>query len=208
MTIRGFVPADADGLYDVCLRTGADGADATSRFRDPRLLGSVYVGPYLALEPELAFVLDDGSGRVGGYVLGARDTTSFELACERTWWPALRARHPLRAEAPGTVDADVVALIHHPPVVDRVVARTFPSHLHIDLLPAWQGSGWGRRLLTHLLDELTAAGSPGVHLGVSSTNPGAIAFYRTLGFVDVPTPDDGLTLGLVLGSASGQISRA
>lgn len=211
MTIRGFLPADADALYEVCLRTGADGSDASDLFSDPRVLGSVYVGPYLALEPELAFVLDDGSGRVGGYVLGALDTATFAAACERGWWPSLRARYPLDAGAGAetsagvgagmlrSADAEVIALIHDPPVADPTVLRSYPSHLHIDLLPVWQGAGWGRRLLTRLLVELTAAGSPGVHLEVAPTNLRAIGFYGRLGFVRLPVPGDGFTMGRLLG---------
>ncbi|WP_242511481.1 GNAT family N-acetyltransferase [Pengzhenrongella frigida] len=208
------MPDDADALYDVCLRTGADGSDARELFSDPRLLGSVYVGPYVTLEPERAFVLDDGSGRAGGYVLGALDTARFARACEREWWPGLRARYPLgagtgtaigmatgtgtRTGSPRSADAEVIALIHDPPVADTAVLRSFPSHLHIDLLPAWQGTGWGRRLLTRLLVELTAAGSPGVHLEVSPTNVRAIGFYGRLGFVRLPIPGDGFTMGRVL----------
>ena len=67
MTIRPARPGDEPALYAVCLRTGADGDDATDRHRDPRLLGEVYVGPYLVLEPALAFVVADDAGAVGFY---------------------------------------------------------------------------------------------------------------------------------------------
>ena len=61
MLIRPATSADGPALYDVCLRTGADGEDATGTYTDTRILGHIYVGPYLALEPDLAFVLDDGA---------------------------------------------------------------------------------------------------------------------------------------------------
>ncbi|MBC7551837.1 MAG: GNAT family N-acetyltransferase [Cellulomonas sp.] len=201
MTIRPARPADADDLDDICLRTGNDGDDARERFSDPRLLGAVYVGPYLALEPDLAFVHDVGDGRAGGYVLGARDTGEFARACELHWWPTLRTRYPRGAFAPGTADAEVVTLIHDPPTPDPAVLARYPSHLHIDLLPRWQGAGWGRRLIEHLLAELAATGSPGVHLTVSATNARAIAFYRRTGFVDLVADGGGVTLGRRLGEA-------
>ena len=187
VTIRPYQPRDADDLYDICLRTGAAGSDATEQFDDPRLLGAVYVGPYLAFAPELAFVLDDG-GRACGYVLAARDTAAFERTCERDWWPALRARHPVAREPPqsrtGSADADLVALLHAPHVADPTLLRAYPSHLHIDLLPHCQHSGFGRRLIERELSTLAAAGSPGVHLVVSASNDRAIGFYRRLGFVE------------------------
>ena len=192
--IRPYRDADADALYDVCLRTGADGEDASGRHRDPRLLGSVYVGPYLAFEPGLAFVLDDGGG-AQGYVLGARDTLAFERACARHWWPALRARYAGVTFPAGGADADVVALLRDPPATNLDVVRDFPSHLHIDLLPRCQGAGLGRRLIETLLRALTATGSPGVHLGVSATNHRAIGFYRRMGFVELGAEGGGVTMG-------------
>jgi ribosomal protein S18 acetylase RimI-like enzyme len=70
-----------------------------------------------------------------------------------------------------------------------------PSHLHIDLLPTWQGAGWGRRLIEALLERLAGAGSPGVHLSVSLRNPRAVAFYRHLGFTELHLAGDTLFLG-------------
>lgn len=182
--IRPFCPSDLDALYDICLRTGASGQDATALVEDPRLLGELYAAPYALFEPELAFVVDDGTGAVVGYVLGARDTTAFEARCERDWWPALRARHPLQPDGQRFDDL-LIALIHHriPHAADLLAAH--PSHLHIDLLAPIQGQGWGRRLIETLMSALRAAGSPGVHLGVSTRNHSAIAFYRRLGFTEL-----------------------
>jgi len=204
MAIRPYAPLDVNRLYDVCLRTGADGEDARGLYRDPRLLGSVYVGPYLALEPGLAFVLDDDAGHACGYVLGARDTVAFARACELDWWPALRAQYPVGAFADGSADAEVVALIHTPNVADPAVLAAYPSHLHIDLLPRCQGTGGGRALMTRLLAALAEVGSPGVHLVVSSTNERAIGFYRRMGFADLAASGGGLTMGRRLEPPPGQ----
>jgi ribosomal protein S18 acetylase RimI-like enzyme len=189
-------PVEVDLLYDICLRTGADGGDATARYRDPRLLGEVYLGAYLAFEPDLAFVADDGTGPVG-YVIGTADTREFEERCERDWWPPLRARYPLGAFPADTADAAMVRLLHSPPTADPAVLDLFPAHLHVDLLPAAQGGGNGRRLLDLFFDALRARGVQGVHLGVSDTNTAAIGFYEHLGFERVPT-DIGYVLGLKL----------
>ena len=68
---------------------------------------------------------------------------------------------------------------------------------HIDLLPAVQGGGNGRLLITALLDALREAGARGVHLGVDPANARALGFYRHLGFAEVPHAK-GLVLGLPL----------
>ncbi len=188
--IRPYRPSDLDALYEICLRTGAAGQDATDLVADPRLFGELYAAPYAVLEPEHAFVLDDGEGAAVGYVLGALDTVAFEARRVAEWWPAVRARHP---ERPGgqRLDDLLVHLIHHRHEPDPEVVAVYPSHLHIDLLPAVQGHGWGRRLLDTLFDALRADGSSGVHWGVSTRNTAAIAFYEHLGCRELP--GDGLS---------------
>ena len=74
MFVRRFAEPDTPALYDVCLRTADVGDDATHLHREPSLPGHVWLGPYLALEPDLAWVVDDGNGRPLGYVVGALDT--------------------------------------------------------------------------------------------------------------------------------------
>ena len=75
------------------------------------LFGELYAAPYGVLEPEHAFVLDDGAGVAVGYALGALDTLAFEARLEHEWWPPLRA-HPLRPDGT-TLDDLLVGLIHH-----------------------------------------------------------------------------------------------
>lgn len=193
MRIRGFEPADAEAMYEICLRTGASGQDATGLYRDPDLLGAVFVGPYLAFEPDLAFVGVDDDG-VAGYVIGARDTSSFEERSERDWWPALRERYPVGSFPDGTADARMAGLLHKPPRRGSDVTERYPAHLHIDLLPRVQGGGNGRRLMTTLLAALADAGAPGVHLGVAMANERAIGFYRHIGFTEVVRYTDSLVM--------------
>lgn len=200
MQIRPAEPADVDALYEICLRTGDRGRDASGILADPRLIGHVYVGPYLALEPSYAFVLADELGAVG-YVLGALDTRAFDVACEARWWPPLRDDYPDPALNAGwsglagaTTDDELAFLVHHPPVSPDEVVGRFPSHLHIDRLPRAQGRGYGAKMIDTLLGALSDAGSPGVHAGVAAANIRAIGFYRTCGFVDVITRPSDLIL--------------
>lgn len=183
MSIRRFEPGDEAAAYRVCLRTGDGGGDATGLYDDPDLLGHLYLGAYLKLAPEFAFVVADDGGDVLGYCVGVPDTLDFERRCEQLWWPALReryARTPARAS-----DARLVERIRHPYRANPEVAREYPAHLHIDLLPQAQGQGHGRALMLRLLTELTEAGVPGVHLGVAARNLRAIAFYERLGFATI-----------------------
>lgn len=192
--IRSYGADDLASLYEICLRTGAAGEDASALVEQAELLGALFAAPYGVLEPEHAFVLDDGTGRAMGYVLGAIDTAAFEARCETTWWPALRERFPIRPDGT-SLDDLLVHLIHHRSTPEPAVLERHPSHLHIDLLPEAQGTGWGRRMLDALYAALAADGSPGVHWGVSTSNERAIAFYRHLGAVELASDGAIITFG-------------
>jgi ribosomal protein S18 acetylase RimI-like enzyme len=189
VTIRPYQPGELDDLYRICLLTADDGRDATPLYRDPVLPGQIFAAPYALFEPSLAFVAADDAG-VGGYVLGARDTRAFEQRLERDWWPRLRRRYPDPPAglppARWTADQAMAHLIHHRHPISDEIARRYPSHLHIDLLPRLQGRGQGRRLIDTLADALRRQGSPGVHLNVSHGNHRAPEFYEHVGFTEIP----------------------
>lgn len=182
--VRPFDAADTDACFEICLRTADDGGDASGLHVDPRIVGEVWVGPYLAGYPEYAVVAEDRSG-VCGYVVGAPDTAAYERWADEDWFVPLRERYPPGCFPPGSADARCVELIHSPPRMPEAVTAAYPAHLHIDLLPRAQGRGLGRRLMNALFDRMRLAGATAIHLGCSPDNTGAIAFYRRLGFVDL-----------------------
>lgn len=193
MNVDRFHPSDLAGTYRVCLATGDRGSDATHLHADPNLLGHLYVGPYVCLEPAYAFVLRDGDA-VTGYALGALDTADFEARCEARWWPPLRAMYPLDVPRPAADDA-LARAIHAQERTPASRLASWPSHLHIDLLPSAQGRGHGRAMLEAVLRALDEAGSPGVHLRVARNNARAIGFYQHLGFERLEEERDTLIMG-------------
>lgn len=196
LTIRPARSGDERGAYHVCLKTGDNGADGEPFYReDPNALGRIYVGPYLAFEPELSLILEDEQG-VCGYALGAFDSRSFYARYENEWRPGLCARFQApRGEAgQWTRVQQVHNTYHNPDYFCPEPYDAFPSHLHIDLLPRAQGRGYGRRMIERNLQVLRTRGSPGAHLGVSPVNTRAIGFYQRLGFREltrVGSPTDG-----------------
>ncbi|XNQ41554.1 GNAT family N-acetyltransferase [Georgenia phoenicis] len=179
-------PADRAALYEICLRTGNAGTDASPDHEDRELLGHVYLGPYLELEPELAFVVRAaGSPEPLGYVVGTADTPAFEAACEERWWPPLRTHYRAHPPRPGSADERLVRVIEEGLHARGEWLAEYPAHLHVDLLEPARGGGMGRALLTRLFSALAERGVPGVHLEVVRANDGAIAFYGRLGFTVV-----------------------
>ena len=187
--------ADLPGAYRSCLLTGDAGRDATALYRDPDLLGHVYVGPYLAHGRGTQLVPVDDSGSAG-YLLSTDDTLAFEAWAEASWWPPLRARYPLQDG--GTPDAELIRHLHAPPRTSEDLARAYPAHLHLDLQERARGSGMGRQLVERLLVELRERAVPAVHLGVDGRNSNAIGFYGHLGFREVESRPWGLVMGMRL----------
>lgn len=191
--IRPYRPEDLEGLYQVCLKTGDSGQDASHLYRDKHLLGAIYAAPYGRFSPDLAFVVED-AGQVAGYIVGTADTLAFEGLLEDRWWPMLRAAHADPQATPWaerTPDQQLVRLFHKPNLVPDAVVAAYPAHLHINLLPHLQGQGLGQRLIDTLAATLAAAGARGLHLGVSEANTRAQRFYDIYGFTrfdDQATP--------------------
>jgi ribosomal protein S18 acetylase RimI-like enzyme len=200
--LRPFEQGDLEALYDVCVRTAANGDDLTQRIGDPLLPGHVYAAPYCRFEPGLAFVVEDELG-VGGYIVGTDDTSAFEARCGSEWWPALRSRYPAGS---GVTDVDrrYIALIHQPPPQDEAIVGEYPAHLHIDLLPRLQGQGWGRTLVERFTEAVGDRGATGVHLGVGATNHRAFAFYRRVGFRELRRDESSIILGRRLDDVRGR----
>jgi ribosomal protein S18 acetylase RimI-like enzyme len=187
--IRPYRPSDLAAVYDVCVRTAAAGEDARGHFSNDELWGDVYAGPYVRLEPGLAFVVDDGGDAVG-YVVGTADTVTFVKRYATEWIPYLGDKYPAPPPPPRTAEQDLVAALFHPErmLVPGLDLAGYPAHLHIDLLPSCQGRGYGRRLIERFTEAVDA---PGVHLGMSAVNVKARAFYDRLGFAPLPVPGPG-----------------
>jgi ribosomal protein S18 acetylase RimI-like enzyme len=192
--IRGYRPSDLDDLYDICIRTADAGDDLRGRFGNDRLIGDVYAGPYVTLEPEVARILDDGNGRAIGYIIGTANTPEFVRRYEQEWLPSLGDRY---AHDDDPRDQNLLEQLRRPQRMLLPELDAYPAHLHIDLLPEARGHGEGRALMTSFLQGLHAAGVERVHLSMAPTNTGARAFYDRLGFTEIALPlgRGGLYLG-------------
>jgi ribosomal protein S18 acetylase RimI-like enzyme len=183
-TIRLAQPGDQAAAYYVCLKTGDHGRDGEPFYHDdPHALGRIFVGPYLAYEPELSLVLEDDQG-VCGYALAALDSRAFYARYDHAWRPKSCEQFPLPPGDPAawTRAQTVHSWYHHPDYFCPEPYEAYPSHMHIDLLQRARGQGFGRRMMEQEMDQLRQRGSPGAHLAVSVLNTPALGFYRRLRF--------------------------
>jgi ribosomal protein S18 acetylase RimI-like enzyme len=183
--IRRYVSSDFDAISDICLRTAELGGDATGLYVSDELMPDIFARPYVRFEPELAFVIDDGP-RAGGYILGSADTARFVERYRAEWLPAFSRKY-VHDVPPSTRDEHIRHLGFTPERMLIPELEAYPAHLHVDLLPALQGRGYGRALLAELVLALRERGVPGIHLGVDPANGSARAFYHRLGFRELPS---------------------
>ncbi|WP_336748238.1 GNAT family N-acetyltransferase [Pantoea vagans] len=181
--IRPATPADYPALYRICLETADAGSDARALYSDPDYPGQRFAVPYARFAPDFAFVLERDN-EVQGYVVATPDTRAFEAQLQAEWWPQLQEKYRDRSPS-APLDSKVLDAIRHPDQAAETLVTQWPAHLHINLLPAAQKGGWGRRMIEHELAALRAAGVSGVHLGVSLQNEQVCAFYARMGFTPI-----------------------
>lgn len=182
--IRPFREGDLDACYAISLATGHAGGDASHLYRDPKMMGHIYIAPYAVLEPGLTFVVEDRDG-VAGFVAGAVDTAAWEERLERDWWPSLRRRYADPADIlpnEQTADQRRASMIHHPAATPAEIVARYPAHLHLNLLPRLQRRGVGSLLLGTWLAAARARRARSFHVGVNRMNTGAMRFWTKQGF--------------------------
>jgi ribosomal protein S18 acetylase RimI-like enzyme len=187
-SIRGYRAEDRDAVYDVCVRTGAAGRDARGRYSSDVLLGDIYAGPYLHLVPEHAYVLDNGD-RAVGYVIGTASTKDFVAAYLADWLPRMRGRYEPPAPQPASEEERKLEDMFHPERMLLPELAPYPAHLHINLLPDYQGAGHGRAMVSTFLGSVAAAGAMSCYLGVRKGNTTAMLFYDKLGWRRISVAD-------------------
>lgn len=160
-------PEDEDGAYDVCLKTGNSGDDGTQYYNDPKVLGrryyfifffhkfklsfNRYAGPYVFLEPEFAFLLEDDIG-ICGYVFAAFDTASFYDRMRKEWIPKMKEIYPPNPPViEGKRDHEIIASFYDENLPYPEVLHAYPSHLHIDLIERAQGKHLGTKMIQLIL---------------------------------------------------------
>jgi len=185
--IERYSPRNRDPVISICHATGYMGAtlEGTNRFNDLKLFSYLFCWYYLRYEPQHCFVaLDTGKGnRVAGYIIGTTDTTGMLARLPRRLYPRILTRlicvtmwryHESYSELlywlkNGATESD-------PP------PEGYPAHLHINILPEYQGLGIGALLMQSFETMCAEQGIEGIYLETSSHNRMAIPFYLKHGY--------------------------
>ncbi len=183
--IRPYEPGDLTRMREICLLTGAAGGDATGRWSSDALLPDLFLEPYVTFAPGWAWVVELDA-QVEGYLVAVSDTRAFVSWWTDIWAPWFAAGYP-RPVLPFSEEDELVMRGYHPSVMEIEELDDYPAHLHIDLMPAAQGQGWGKKMIGRLRSELADVGVPGLFAALDAENVTARGFYERIGFTELPS---------------------
>ncbi|KAI1291343.1 hypothetical protein F5Y03DRAFT_376945 [Xylaria venustula] len=209
--IRPYQDSDFDACAGICIATLPPTLAASPAAA--KLSPYLWTHPYTFLSPATCFVLDDGTGTAVGYCIGCPDVYAFVADYERyittilsrdVEAPDLGVREPwlLKATSSSTsseqtsgdesVKINPRALAQNAYRADwmllegrEAVTSRWRATMHIDLLSAWQGLGWGRKLIERFVDSVKGSGQDygeGEHIGIAGENSRVVPFYERVGF--------------------------
>lgn len=209
--IRRATQTDSPTLSRICLLTGDAGVSAEPLHDYGELIGLMWAEPYVHLPAGFGFVLVDPSQNdaVVGYLLGTYDTRLYESQADESWFPKWRAKYPLSTDSTADppvctlstdpskplrdADARYIKMITNPPHAPENQVAFSPAHLHIDILPAYQRQGWGRKLIGEAIRYLREEqGLERLWLRQDPRNENGRKFYGRLGFVPVEGAAEGV----------------
>lgn len=188
ISVRKYVDGDREAIWDICYRTGYLGESAARFWRHRKSFVDVWTSFYISREPESIYVAIDDDVVVG-YLTGCVDTSLASKSKDSI--TSLIIKHGLMFR-PGTAGFFWRGMLDS--IKDKNVAteefidQRWPSHLHINLLPAARGRSLGRTLMERWFDQLRRVGSPGCHLSTLVENTGAVLFFERMGFTRYGEP--------------------
>ena len=190
MVIRKVKPSDQYAIKEITYRTGLHGEDLTGKefIEDKELFFLIFIAYYPRCEPEHCFVaVDPKSGGVVGFICGTPDTKIQERRFKRGILPRLVFR--LIFYTSWHYPRTLLNLIRMAGMKDRFevdlkarIHTEYPAHLHINLLPSYQGMGIGSRLMVVFEKHMKDLGVSGIHLETSNHHFKAVPFYKKMGY--------------------------
>lgn len=165
--IREYNPDDKSFVQNICIETASENLKDSEEKKNLLLLR--YCDFYIENCFDTCFVAEE-NGTPVGYVLCCPDSVFFKNEFSKFLknYGHLNFRQKLQCFGD--------ALIYLPFI------KSYPAHLHIDILPEAQRQGNGKNLIDALSKKLKEQGKCGVMLAVSADNTNALKFYEALDF--------------------------
>ncbi len=174
-------------IIEICYKTGFYGEDLSmfNLFKDKKLFAMRFVLHYTHFQPDYCFVYKENN-KIAGYIIGTDDTKKQEADFLKTMYPKMLLRMYLFTWWYSITSFRNIKRFSKPnneSVLDDTLLDTYPAHLHMNVLPGYQGRGIGQQLLDSFMSALREKNVAGIHLGTSSENKKAVPFYEKNNFV-------------------------
>ena len=169
--IRKYTPRDRESVRKICIDT----ADASFK-KSKKMLSCVpiiYNDYFTEYEPENIFVIDDGNGVAVGYILCSADYEKFVEKNRNIY-----LKHLLKTHLPSAA----VLLMY---IYQLKKIKNSSVHLHIDILPEFQHTGFGTELVNTLCAHLKKNGADCLSVCSINRKSGAYEFYKKCGFHEI-----------------------
>ena len=186
--------SDLPYIYEVCLKTGLGGSDASEQLEDRYMIGLYFAAPYFHYELVSCFSLIYKHKPVG-YIIGVVDTSKYYNWMNEVWLPELRTKFPAEMKIRNDFEKFLHDFVHKDCIIYDFL-EDYPSHLHIDILPVGQKKGFGKKLMNVFIDHLKQKGSRGLHLALGEDNTNALAFYNNIGFKELKREPGTVYMGI------------
>jgi ribosomal protein S18 acetylase RimI-like enzyme len=188
--IRTFTEADRAELRQLFAHA-AEGSPVASLWGHPESEASIYLDPYMDLEPGSLF-LAIVDGKLAGHLAGCVDSSKLPSEDERIE-RAIRTHRLFTKPKPMAFFARAtagmaLASIRRLPTARELVDPRWPAHLHIAVSPAARGTGAAHGLMRAWLDRLRTLATPGCYLQTQVENVRAVRFFERSGFTTYGEP--------------------
>ena len=173
IAVRPYKKKDFRYVQEICIETSwLKDSDVLA---EKSALCAMYCDYYMDFEPEFCFVAVDDNDIPVGYVLCSANADTFHEQMTEYYLPFVRKLS----------GSEFFRFSAQMKWERQFVAHGYTAHLHIDVLPCFQGQGVGTALLQELLQKLKDSFVEGVYLVCAKNNKNACAFYEARGFDDI-----------------------
>lgn len=181
MRIIAYEDKYKDDVKSVCVHTGP--SEAPTDIKTNVYILNMYCNYYIDNESENIRILVNDEGTAVGYILCAPDFKRYSAGM-KTYFNKIRKTGIKNiteccCEFLGTF----------------LFSKSYPAHIHIDIIHKYTGMGYGSQLLNEELSLLKTQGTKGVMLIVNKWNVGAVKFYKNNGFKVLLNSPSALIMG-------------
>ena len=185
ITIRPYQRRDRQDVRRISGDTANLGKPLETFFRDREVLIDLLMDYYLDYEPESCWVAEQ-EGKAVGYLCGCLHPTHYRFIMIFYILPKTLGRALWRGVfcQPETwrLLGAAATTFWKGGYFKGIPFDQYPVHLHINLQMEFRNQRIGPRLMEHFLNQVKAAGRPGVHAVTREQNKRACRFFEKMGF--------------------------